>query len=405
MITVVGAGFSGLTLAYHLKKLGLDVRVFERGAKPGGLIQTHETAQGIVETAANAVLSDRDMERLFTDLNVPFAERKPQRKNRYIYWNRPTRWPVSLATTAKLVFLMGQVRLGSDSVMPKESETISEWSERTVNAEFNERLLAPALQGVFAGDPKRLSARLALSSIIGQSEIGKAPSGKFRGSVAPAGGMGQLMSALLHRLEAEDVNVHFDTEYKFEGKLSEPTVICTSAWAAAEITQAIDARLSEQLRHCESLPLVSTTCFFEGNDFDLQGFGCLFPQSQGFYHSGVVFNDCVFEGRARSRSETWIAGGATRLDAAAQSDDQIRENILRDRKKLTDRGDTPLSIQINRWPRAIPHYTVQWEKVLKSLHIPRPLFLHGNYLGSLGLSRIHRRSIHLAEQIKDTYGA
>lgn len=405
MITIVGAGFSGLTLAYHLRKLDLEVRVFERGPRPGGLIHTQETALGLVETAANAVLSDRDMERLFADLNVPFAERRPQRKNRYIYWGRASRWPVTLTTTAKLLLLAGQIRMGSDSVMPKEFESIADWAERVVNAEFNERLLAPALQGVFAGDPKRLSARLALSSILGRGDIGKGPSGKMRGSVAPAHGMGQLMAALLLRLEAEGVTVQFDTEFKFEGTLTRPTVLCTSAWAAAELTKELDPRLSEQLRHCESLPLISTTCFFESRAQDLQGFGCLFPQSQGFHHSGVVFNDCVFVGRSSKRSETWIAGGALKLDVASMSDDQIRAQIVKDRAKLTGQEVEPLALHVHRWPRAIPHYTIQWEKVLRDLHVPRPLYLHGNYLGALGLSRIHQSSIKLAEQIRDLYGA
>ena len=36
-VGVIGAGFSGLASSYHLSKAGVDVTVFEKNEKPGGL--------------------------------------------------------------------------------------------------------------------------------------------------------------------------------------------------------------------------------------------------------------------------------------------------------------------------------------------------------------------------------
>ncbi len=401
-VVIVGAGFSGLTLAYHLRKKGMEVRMFESQDRAGGMLNTQVSDFGLTEYAANAILNDIEIERLFEDLNVPFAIQKPERKNRYIFWERPSRWPLTVATSAKLVWALGRIKLGSPEIMPQEYETIHDWSRRVVNAEFEERLLTPALQGVFAGDPKRLSARLTLSALF----TGRAPAGKTKGSVAPSLGMNQLMQALRHRLEADGVGMQFNYEFNLKDFEGETVVLCTSAWLAAEITREIYPELSEQLRHCEGLPLVSATCVFEKSMTDLKGFGCLFPASQGFQAAGAVFNDCVFEGRSKYRSETWILGGALHLGAVKWSDEEILSHILKDRARLMP-GATgqPLDFKVSRWPRAIPHYTVQWEKFVKSLKVERPLFLHGNYLGAIGLSRIHRSSMQLAEQIKDIYGA
>ena len=55
---VIGAGISGLAAAWHLADRGCEVTVFDRAPAPGGLIHTHHTPHGLVETAANAFVWD-----------------------------------------------------------------------------------------------------------------------------------------------------------------------------------------------------------------------------------------------------------------------------------------------------------------------------------------------------------
>jgi oxygen-dependent protoporphyrinogen oxidase len=399
-VTVVGAGFSGLSLAYQLQKSGFTVEVVEGRNEPGGMLQTLRAENGLIETAANAILADRAIEELFKDIDVPLADRKPERRNRYVFWKEPRRWPLGAVTTAKLTWMMGKARFSRREVWPEPFETVYDWARRTVNAEFEERLLSPALQGVFAGDPKRLSASLALTSLLGD----RAPAGSLRGSVAPRDGMGGLMRGLADTLKNRGVKISYGQNFEMKEKVDRPVVLCTSAWTAAEIVKDAYPELSEDLRHCESLSLVSVTCFFSRHQKDLKGFGCLFPTSQGFKSSGVVFNDSIFSNRSEARSETWILGGALQPGIVALSDDELKEAILKDREKLIGVSSGPLEVQITRWPRAIPHYTVQWERILKNLNIPHPLFLHGNYLGGIGLSKIYQRSIRLAGQMKEIYG-
>ncbi|NJL25286.1 MAG: hypothetical protein HC902_08975 [Calothrix sp. SM1_5_4] len=64
----------------------------------------------------------------------------------------------------------------------------------------------------------------------------------------------------------------------------------------------------------------------------------------------------------------------------------------------------PEHLQITRWARALPHYTVEWERALKSLRCEPPIFLHGNYLGQIGLARILAGSKKLAARIKAMEG-
>jgi oxygen-dependent protoporphyrinogen oxidase len=56
--------------------------------------------------------------------------------------------------------------------------------------------------------------------------------------------------------------------------------------------------------------------------------------------------------------------------------------------------------RIHRWKNALPLYDVELEKVLRDLKkLPKDLYLHGNYMGGIGLSKILDRSKELAEEI------
>lgn len=398
-VDVIGAGFSGLTLAHHLQTLGLKVRVFEREKSVGGLIATLKTEMGSVETAANALVADAQVEALFRDLGLEFARRRPERKNRYIFWEKPSRWPLGMLTTARMLKQAMRFAAGSKSVLPKEKESVYDWACRVVNAEFEERLLAPALQGVFAGQTKDLSASLVVNGLLVKRQ-----KSDLKGSVAPVGGMGELIHALRTRIEAEGGVIETGQKFSVPDRLSNPTVICTSAWSAAKILKESHPRVAGILESCVSLPLVSVTTFFEAHREDLQGFGCLFPTSQGFHSLGVLFNSCVFEGRSRHRSETWIMGGAHRPDIVEGSDAQILELVRHDRMRLSGREQNPLAVQVHRWPQALPNYSLAWEESLKKLEVNPPLYLHGNYLGALSLARINARSLSLAQSIKESYG-
>jgi len=223
----------------------------------------------------------------------------------------------------------------------------------------------------------------------------------MKGSVAPVGGMGQLIDRLGDYLKTKGVSFSYEEHFKMPEVITDPIVICTSAWSAAEILNGFDDKLSAQLKTCESLSLVSVTAFFEATPVDLQGFGCLFPPPQMFTASGVLFNECIFADRSKKRSETWIFGGSLRPDLVTWSDEQIIGALVKDRERLSGSKEPPTSYEISRWPRAVPHYNVAWEKTLRELKPKTPLFLHGNYLGGLGLSRIYSRSRQLARRMSE----
>ncbi len=400
-VTIVGAGFAGLTLAYQLRELGIESEIFDKQPKVGGMIDTISHEMGMAEEAANALLSDRNVENLFADLDLKFADKFAVAKKRYIFWEKPSRWPLTWSTSLKAGKQIFNIFVrGDEDAGPDQGESVHEWATRIVNEEFAERLVGPALQGIYAGDDQRLSATLILRSMTKN----RPPKGDFSGSVAPPGGMGELMDKLAGFLEQKGSKINLKAAFTMPDYITNPLVIATSAWNAAEILKTSHPHVSQILERCESVPLIRATCFFKESAKDLEGFGCLFPRGQKFNSLGVLFDSCIFAERSQARAESWILGGALNPSALAASDEEVIESIVSDRSRLMASSDRPLSFHISRWQRALPHYTCEWEAELADLKPEPPLYLHGNYLGQIGLSQILNRSVQLAAQIKGNHG-
>ena len=70
-VVIVGAGVSGLTTAYYLKKKGLQVHVLEKDSRTGGAIQTKKVHGFLVEQGANSTLDTSPLfHELFTELSI-----------------------------------------------------------------------------------------------------------------------------------------------------------------------------------------------------------------------------------------------------------------------------------------------------------------------------------------------
>lgn len=396
-VRIVGAGFSGLTLAYFLTKEGVPCEVFEATSRIGGFLQTQKTPWGLIEPAANGVLNTRLFETLCEDLGIVLAKRRSNARRRYVYRGHPRRWPLTVLETLGFAirFVSAWLR-GQKS--PRSGETVSAWGHRVGGRPFTEWLLVPALQGIYAGDPDRLSAGLLLGPWMERKSGGESAQPRLRGTVAPQKGMYEIIAALERWLESAGVSIHKVTELTAEqvAKSEQPIVLATSGWRASE--------LCPQLPTPETLPLVSVTLFYEG-PAPLAGFGCLFPRGEGFQSLGVLMNSEIFEGRSQvgTHSETWILGGATDRNLIECDDEEILRRVVEDRRHLNPKSlSTEIKHhRITRWPRALPHYTVEWENKLSTVHRPPHLYWTGNFLGGIGLSRILERNRNLAKEIKD----
>ena len=129
----------------------------------------------------------------------------------------------------------------------------------------------------------------------------------------------------------------------------------------------------------------------------------MFPRDQGFRARGVLFNDFIFEGRGPAHAETWIFGGALDPEVVSLTDAEFAQIIADERERFYGQRDQPLEVHATRWPNALPHYSIELEKILTTLPAPpENIHLVGNYLGRIGLAKILERSAFVAERLVRT---
>jgi oxygen-dependent protoporphyrinogen oxidase len=370
-VLVVGAGLSGLATAWYLVEAGAEVEVVEAADRPGGLIRTIATPHGLVETAANAFVRSPRVDALFTALDLPACSPLPSSRRRYILRDgRPRRWPLtpveSVATAARFVgaWVTRQHRA-------RDGETVGSWGRRVLGEAAIERLVGPALHGIYASPPDALSARAVAAS---------RPTGR-REMVAPSGGMGQLIDHLHAALTRRGVRITLQTPMT-PARLdpSRRTVIATDAASAARLLAPHAPEFAAAAARIRRAPVSPVTAFFEPSPDDLHGFGVLFPRAEGRAALGVRFDADAFPDRGSGRVETWIFASAAGVAPLT--------NALRaDRRALTGIDAAPLAVYATIWPEAIPIYddAVVAIAALRA-SLPPWLAVAGNYLGKIGVA-------------------
>lgn len=390
-VAILGAGFSGLTLARALQKRGFAVEVFESTGQVGGLIQTsHQKV--MVEAAAHALLSNRDVEDLFKDLGIEMVRAGAVSHAKWIFRKRPRRWPLTVAETFSSLGLPRQ---------PLPQETVAAWAQRCFSQALGDFLVAPALQGVYGAPSEDLSATLILAGMLNKSL--QRPPGAYKGSVAPKGGMSELLQKL-----ATKVTLHLNSTLSLK-ELKEKfdkVVVATSLCSAANLLAEEDPELSQMMMALPRVSLLSATISLAQATDRVRGFGCLFPAAEKFESLGVLFNSDIFVQRG-PESETWIFAG----DETRWPDSVILDKILKDRQRITSTEANIDFFQIHRWPQTLPLYGLELEKFLKSprwqeenifatgAQVNKQLYLTGNYLGGLGLTKILGYNERLADRM------
>lgn len=393
-VTVIGGGFSGLATAYYLCRLGIPVEIIEKCDRLGGLIATHQTPYGLVETAAMAMRDTVRVEALCRDLGLPMVRSalSPARA-RYVYRGRPRRWPLN---PGEWLSLAGRLAVASvrGARHPRPCETVDDWGARVLGRRATRWLLGPTLQSMYAGDPAALSASLVLGAREQSART------RSRGVVAPQLGMQQLIDALELRLRERGVQIRLNATATLNG--STPAVICTSARDAAGCLRDAAPYASQALSTIDMLPLARVTAFFVDKDARLRGRGILFPRGAGIRAIGVLFDRNIFPGREGQYCESWIYGGAADRDVVQLSDDELTETMSRDRQALCRHSVTPAARLVHRWRAALPHYDLQLESVrTRGFGLPPGVFLVGNYVSGIGVTMLLEQAAAVAERIRE----
>ncbi len=401
-IHIIGGGFSGMTLAWCLARQNFEVHLYERQNRLGGMIQTRFNDFGQAESAANAILLSDLVLELFADIGFTFISPLKNSKKRFIFRGRPRQWPLNFIESLILLPKLLKVLVcGKKILRPQALQSVSQWSDRNFSKTFTSCLLGPALQGIYAGDVTQLSASLIFGGLFhgrGKSKVSKM-------MVSGEKGMEELVEKLSQHLLKQGVEIHLGESVCLE-KLQGPIVIATSVRQAQNILQHSHPELSQSLQAIETAAVVTVTSYWKNSPPKYQGFGVLVPSAAGLKTLGLLMNSCIFPFRSRFHSETYIFGGPLHPEVLSWSDEQIRQKIVEERRQILHTETELLHFTVSRWTEGLPQYNLSLERVLSKLKLPKSIYLHGNYLGQIGLTKILARSLELSKEIgqKELHG-
>ena len=174
-VAVIGAGITGLTAAFYLKRQGVPVTIYEASGRVGGVIQSLRQNGWLAEFGPNTILeTSPKIAQLVRDagLQPRRLDPDPKAEARYVVrYRRPIEMPGSPAGffTTGLFTWKAKLAVLREPFVPRRrdgaEESIAEFVKRRLNQEFLDHAIDALVAGVYAGDPYKLSVQQAFPKL------------------------------------------------------------------------------------------------------------------------------------------------------------------------------------------------------------------------------------------------
>ncbi len=403
-VAVIGAGITGLTAAWQLHRAGVPVVVFEASAGPGGVIASTREGDWLWESGPNTMLEGSADVTAFVDA-IGLGSRRiyaaDSAKNRYVVRDgRLVAMPTSPMGFVRTRMFSWKAKLGLlgepwRAPSPADAEeSVGDFVVRRLGQEFLDYAVNPFVGGVYAGDPRRLSVRHGFPKLHAlEQEHGSLLRGAFKRRNTSGGPKGRIFSfpgglVELPRALATSLGsaVRFGTRVAIVRRAgnaweivsqaggqdqteSFAAVVCAlpaDALAALRFEQVPGAERLAELRAIEHPPVTSVFSGYRREQVahPLDGFGLLMPEVERRRVLGVLFSSTLFPGRAPAGhvALTTFVGGVRAPELAKLDDEAIRRLVREELGALLGVQGEPAYLHIQRWPRAIPQYTLGYGK-------------------------------------------
>ena len=430
-IAVIGAGISGLAAAYRAHQAGLSVTVLEASQRLGGWLQSVEQDGFLMELGPNSFPSSSGaLLDLAEAVGLSPEVASPKAKKRYIYHQGRLQavpsGPLSFLTSS-LLSPSAKVRLFSEPFRPAISKpdcSMKEWISHRLGPEVHDRLAAPFLTGVYAGDTTQLSAQAVFPKLVemeqthgslGKALLNRQLSGPKKIKKRPyalynfPGGMEALPQSIaaalpewalrlaqpvksLRLLTNQQIQIESVDGDRLEAK---QVVIATPAFAAATLLEALSPEASQVLStiHYEAIQVVQVAVNKKDITQPLDGFGFLVPREEGLLLLGCIWNSELFQARAPERQAllTCFYGGAHHRELTQWSNLQLAQQAQADLAFVfSAKRDAFRVLRVDQHYQAIPQYNqghCQRIQAIQAALAQLPIKLVGNYLTGINLNQ------------------
>jgi oxygen-dependent protoporphyrinogen oxidase len=408
-IAVIGGGLTGLTAAWRLHTRGHRVRLFEASSRVGGAVGSEPIGGWLVETGPNSLqVNSPDVAAVLDELGLGSQKlaASPAAKNRYVVRDGQLRaMPLSSPALlgSRLFSTSAKLRILAEIFTRRRTRTddpsLATFVREHFGQEFVDYALDPLVSGIYAGDPAKLSARHAFPRLLEferthgsllRAQIANARERRKRGEppsqlISFAGGLQTLTDTLAAALPSGSIQLRAKVSRLQPGPpwwlawqqddmaYSEKADAIILAVPAATLTSL---RVGNEhplaaLAGIEHSPVASLFLGFRHDDVahPLDGFGMLLPEREQRLPLGVIFSSTLFPGRAPDNhvAITVMAGGARRPALARLDPETLLASVLPDLRSLLNVHGDPVFMRHTFWPRAIPQYTLGYDRFLEAM--------------------------------------
>ncbi len=454
-IVIVGAGVTGLTAAYRLKERGRRTLICEATDRVGGNIQTVKHDGYLYDLGPDSFLRTKPAgAQLCQDLGLGDEIIGPLPGATLVHVARagrlhpmpeglslgvpkrpgPVLMTPLLSFGAKMRALM-EPFVGRPSDDPGE-ETIQEFLARRLGPQMAERLAAPLLSGVFAGDATRLSINAAFPQLVAlEKQHGSLFSGMNGGKsvfrvlfekntpqaspfMSLRGGLSELIDALVAHLPNDSIRLNAPVrgvrptasgavEILLDGETLQAShvIVAGPPWAARPVLGELEAAFDEALGSVNGFS--TATVFFglsanEGRR-SLEGSGFIVPPGEADILAST-FISSKWEGRAPAGKALVRAfiGGA-RQEIRGLSDEDLKQIASRELHRFLGDLGTPEFCRVHRYERGTPQpeigYTKLLSRVRKAVDARPWLSLIGSGYGGAGIPDCIRQADEVAARL------
>jgi protoporphyrinogen/coproporphyrinogen III oxidase len=448
-VVILGAGITGLTIAYHLRKKGLDLALLERSNRVGGVIHSVREKGFLYEEGPNSgVLGNIEVIRLFDELaaDCQLEEANNNVKKRYVLkdgkWE-PLPGGFKGAVRTPLFSLRDKFRILLEPFRPAGKdphETLADLVKRRMGKSFLDYAIDPFILGVYAGDPNRLVPKYALPKLYNLEQqygsfIGGTVKKQFQSKseeekkvtrkvFSVKGGISSLISALeknigkdpillnCRSVVVQPVNGHFEISYidENEERITIETKKVVSTVGAHQLDKVmpfIDPLSMSKIATLHYTKVLEVIVGFKDwKGMNLDAFGGLIPFVEKRDLLGILFMSALFEGRAPEGGALFsiFMGGVRRPDFYYLAEKEIKEMLQREFCDLLQLQDfQPDLLKIIHHSYAIPQYEADSGERFMAIagieHQFPGLIIGGNMRDGIGMADRILQARNIAEGI------
>ena len=417
-VGIIGAGISGLSIAYYLKKNGLKTCLFEKSDRSGGVITSKNINGFICEEGPNTiVLNNPSIKNLIEEINLSDDIIDSDESVKYKYFlhkNNIVPMPLSFNEFifSPLLNFFSKVKIicGLFFIKDVKSKTIYNFFKNNFGEQFHDNIIEPFLNGIYAGNTKKIYFEYALPGLWGAIKKNRSlvcsmlfnNKSKKNKTISFTNGNIELINKLTlenknninYLCEIEDINFKnkcFEIKTK-SGEIFKCYKI-VSTIAIDILIKALKYKPKYLTKEINYNPIDVYHISFNSDESHKipKGFGILSKKSEKKSFLGILFSSFIFPSSTPSGKEmlTVLSGGAKNKNIL-KKDINYMSNITKDEIKDLLKINSLEIINKKRWFNAIPSYGKEIknirleikniEKKFKDLHII------GNYYNGVSVS-------------------